>query len=81
MNGDRKPFPYLQSKTNVMQARFSPDGHWIVYTSNESGAWEVYVRPFPTDANGGGKWLISSGGGYQARWRPVVGEFRKRPSF
>ena len=70
MNGDhRKPFPYLESKANVSQARFSPDGHWIVYTSNESGTNEVYVRPFPADANGGGKWLISSGAGYQPRWR------------
>jgi serine/threonine protein kinase/Tol biopolymer transport system component len=69
MNGDGKPFPYLQSKANVGQARFSPDGRWVVYTSNESFTQEVYVRPFPADANGGGRWLVSSGGGYQPRWR------------
>jgi eukaryotic-like serine/threonine-protein kinase len=69
MNGDRKPFRYLESKGFVMQARFSPDGHWVVYTSNESGTYEVYVRPFPADANGGGRWPISNEGGYQPRWR------------
>jgi Tol biopolymer transport system component len=29
------------------QPRFSPDGRWLVYESNESGAFEIYVRPFP----------------------------------
>lgn len=49
-----------------MEARYSPDGHWIAYTSNESGRFEVYVV-----ASGGsvGKWQISSGGGKQPLWR------------
>jgi Tol biopolymer transport system component len=69
MNGNPKPLSYLKGKANVGQSRFSPDGHWVVYTSNESGTTEVYVRPFPVDANGGGNWLVSNGGGYQPRWR------------
>jgi serine/threonine-protein kinase len=43
---------------------FSPDGHWLAYTSNESGIFEVYVRTFPT----GGKWKISNGGGSFPVW-------------
>ena len=44
---------------------FSPDGRWIAYTSDESGNMEVYVRPFPGP---GGKWLVSSGGGFYPTW-------------
>ena len=44
---------------------FSPDGRWIAYQSNESGRFEVYVRPFPGP---GGKWQISTDGGLNAIW-------------
>jgi Tol biopolymer transport system component len=47
-------------------ARFSPDGQWLSYVSNESGKAEVYVQPFPTT---GSKWTISSNGGSDPRWR------------
>ncbi len=46
--------------------RVSPDGRWIAYVSNESGAFEVYVQAFPA---GGAKWLVSTGGGQQPQWR------------
>jgi serine/threonine-protein kinase len=46
--------------------RFSPDGRWIAYRSNESGTNEIYVRPFPDTR--GGKWQVSSGGGLYAMW-------------
>ncbi len=46
-------------------ARFSPDGRWIVYESDESGRNEIYVRPF---GQAGGKWQVSSGGGERAFW-------------
>ncbi len=49
------------------QAQFSPDGHWVVYTSNETGTKEVYVQPFPMSS--GGKWPVSNGGGNEPRWR------------
>ena len=38
--------PFLQTKFNEGAARFSPDGRWLAYVSNESGRYEVYVRPF-----------------------------------
>jgi Tol biopolymer transport system component len=66
MTGDRKPFPYLVSSFNKSQGQFSPDGHWVVYTSNESGTVEAYVQPFPMSS--GGKWPVSNGGGSQPRW-------------
>lgn len=66
MSGDRQPLPFLQTEFNEEQAQFSPDGKWIAYTSDESGAPEVYVQTFPAS---GGKWRVSAGGGCQPRWR------------
>ncbi len=63
--GDRKPFPFLQTPFNEGTGRFSPDGRWIVYGSNESGRNEVYVAPFPGP---GGKWQVSAAGGSGPRW-------------
>src|ERR1700676_4621782 len=54
--GDKKPVPFLQSSFNERDPQISPNGKWIVYTSNEAGRNEIYVRPFPT---GEGKWQIS----------------------
>jgi Tol biopolymer transport system component len=64
--GDQKPTPYLQSEFSETQARFSPDGRWVAYTSNESGNFQVYVQSFPAS---GGKWQISTNGGGQPQWR------------
>ena len=64
--GERKPFPFLQTEFNEGWARFSPDGKWIAYSSNESGSWQVYVQSFPAP---GGKWMISTDGGAQPQWR------------
>lgn len=66
VNGDRMPFPVVQSNATNDQGQFSPDGHWLAYTSNESGHAEVYVIPFPPTP--GTKWLVSQGGGVQPRW-------------
>jgi len=66
LQGDHKPFPYLMTPFAEAQGKFSPDGHWVVYTSNESGKREVYVQPFPVST--GGKWPVSNGGGGQPRW-------------
>ncbi|MCA1602594.1 MAG: protein kinase, partial [Acidobacteria bacterium] len=65
LTGDRKPFPFLQTEFVEAQGRFSPDGKWIAYTSNESGAWQVYVQSF----SAGGKWQVSTEGGAQPQWR------------
>ena len=65
--GDRKPFPFLQTKYSEFAGRFSPDGHWVAYQSNQSGKMEIYIRPFPGP---GGEWQISTGGGIGPRWSP-----------
>jgi hypothetical protein len=64
--GDRKPFAFLQTQFNEFLGRFSPDGRWVAYSSNESGRSEIYVAPFPGP---GGKWQVSTGGGAFPRWR------------
>jgi len=66
MMGERKPTPYLVTPFVKGQAKFSPDGNWVVYTSNESGTREAYLQPFPMSS--GGKWAVSNGGGSQPRW-------------
>jgi hypothetical protein len=67
LTGDRKPHPYLQSRgVAELRSQFSPDGRWVAYASDETGQFEVYVRPFPGP---GGKWLVSTSGGHDPRWR------------
>ena len=60
-----KPEPFLQTPFDERQPAFSPDGRWIAYASNESGAYQVYVRAFPDK---GGKWQISNSGGAYPVW-------------
>jgi Tol biopolymer transport system component len=74
MSDNKKPIPFLATEFWEGQARFSPDGHWVAYTSYESGQFEVYVRQFSINPAGtavetGGKWQISSGFGLDPRWR------------
>ena len=48
------------------QAQISPDGRWMAYVSDVSGSPQVFVRPFP---HGAGRWLISTSGGFEPKWR------------
>jgi Tol biopolymer transport system component len=60
-----EPKPFVNSAFNEREPVFSSDGRWLAYMSNESGSYEVYVRPFPGP---GGKWQISTGGGLYPLW-------------
>ena len=60
MTSEQKPFTVAQAALDQRGGEFSPDGRWLAYESNESGRFEVYVRPFP---QAGGKWQASSAGG------------------
>jgi hypothetical protein len=64
LKGDRTPIPFLESRIRV-RGQFSPDVHWITYTSSESGRREIYVQSFPA---GRAKWQISVKGGDYPRW-------------
>ena len=66
VDGERKPVPFANSEFNETQGQFSPDGRWLAYASDESGRYEVYVRPFPA---GGGKFRVSVSGGELPHWR------------
>ena len=56
-----------------MGPKFSPDMRWVSYSWNESGTYEIYGPPcYPNSPTGsppgGGKWLVSKGGGVSPRW-------------
>jgi len=68
--GDRRPVPLVQSEFTEVQARFSPDGRFVAYASNESGRFEVYVCTNPSAYTGpAGKWRVSTNGGEEPKWR------------
>jgi serine/threonine-protein kinase len=62
---DRKAEPFLQTQFQEGAPRFSPDGRWLAYVSNESGRPEIYVQPYPGP---GGKWQVSNDGGTEPVW-------------
>ena len=63
--GSGRVTPFLNSPFNEEYPEFSPDAHWIAYTSDESNRRDVYVRPFPGP---GMKYLVSSDGGSAPLW-------------
>jgi Tol biopolymer transport system component len=58
--------PLIHTTATEVQARFSPDGRWIAYASDETGRWEVFVEPFPVS---GTRSQVSRNGGSQPIWR------------
>jgi dipeptidyl aminopeptidase/acylaminoacyl peptidase len=58
ITGDAKPLPLATTSFEEQGGRFSPDGRWIAYSSNETGQGEIYVQPFPGP---GGKVQIATG--------------------
>lgn len=65
LDEESDPAPFLATPFIEKSPQFSPDGRWLAYLSNESGAFEVYVRPFPGP---GGRWQISTEGAFSPRW-------------
>ncbi len=60
------PIEFLKTPANELWGQFSPDGRWIAYQSNETGRYEIYVRPF--SSRDGGAIPISTAGGVYPRW-------------
>ncbi len=63
--GSHPVTPFLATQFWESHAALSPDGRWLAYQSNESARLEVYVRRFPA---GGGRTLVSQGGGMEPMW-------------
>jgi hypothetical protein len=54
------------TRFSEIHVALSPDGRWLAYASDETGRYEVYVRSFPQP---GSRFQISTGGGWEPRWR------------
>jgi serine/threonine-protein kinase len=60
-----QPEAFLQTQPGERHPRFSPDGRWLAYSSNESGTFQAYVRNFPDQ---GRRWQVSNNGGLYPEW-------------
>jgi len=67
VSGESEAVPIAQTPATETNGRFSPDGRWVSYSSNETGSQEVWVKRFP---DGTGKVRVSSAGGDHAVWKP-----------
>jgi WD40 repeat protein len=68
VTGDAKRVAIVQPpspRSNIYSYRISPDGHWVAYSSDESGQEEVYITSFP---EGKGKWRVSANGAGYPAW-------------
>jgi eukaryotic-like serine/threonine-protein kinase len=77
MVGAHTPSVFLKTPFDEGWGVFSPDGRWVAYQSNESGRFEIYVRPFHPPgaqdseaASGTMQWQVSTAGGVYPTWRP-----------
>ncbi len=68
MEGERSSETLVGTQFTERHAALSPDGRWMAYMSDESGRFEVYVRPFPNVEDG--KFTISRDGGQEPLWGP-----------
>jgi len=75
MSGKFQPKPLLVTPAYEGGPQLSPDGHWMLYQSNESGQPEIYVRRYPAMDR---QWQVSEGGGAQARWSSTSREIYYR---
>ena len=64
--GKRNAEPLVKGPSTYFGGELSPNGHWLAYHSNESGEFQVYVRPFPNVDSG--RVPISTKGGTRAAW-------------
>ncbi len=60
--------PLVSTPFNEQNGAISPNGRWLAYESDESGVFQIYVRPFP-EVNSG-LWAVSRDGGTEAAWAP-----------
>ena len=65
LKGERVVTPIVTGPNSEQLPRLSPDGKWVAYQSNETGRFEIYVRPFPTS---GARVQVSDNGGTEPIW-------------
>jgi serine/threonine-protein kinase len=75
LDGDHRAELVDKEKAPEGSPKFSPDGHWLAYCSNESGRPQVYVQAFPGP---GAKIQISNDGGTDPVWKQTGGELYYR---
>ena len=68
MDDERASATLIETEFGDAFPEISPDGRWMAYHSNESGQYEIYVRPFPNVDTG--RWQVSRGGGRKPVWAP-----------
>ena len=68
LEGERSSKAIVATEFDEQNGEVSPGGRWLVYQSNESGQYEICVRPFPNVSDG--LWQISTGGGTRPLWAP-----------
>jgi hypothetical protein len=80
INGSAQPKQMFPGVARVVDARFSPDGHWIAYVSAQSGLAQVYLQAFPGP---GERVQVSTDGGREPVWAPSGSElyFRTATKF
>src|SRR5262245_13108850 len=66
LDGTRRVVALVQTPFDERNGIVSPDGRWLAYEANDTGAFEIYVRPFPNVTKG--RWKVSTNGGTQPLW-------------
>jgi Tol biopolymer transport system component len=65
LDGSTEPEPFLVTSFLERDPAFSSNGRWVAYASNESGRFQIYVRPYPA---AGGRWQVSDESGRWPIW-------------
>jgi Tol biopolymer transport system component len=66
LEGARRVTPLVRTPFAERNGEVSPDGRWLAYEADDSGQFEIHVRPFPEAASG--HWQVSTGGGTRPLW-------------
>lgn len=67
LSGDTTSKPLAVTSAAEIAPKFSPDGKWVAYTSDQDGTMQVYVQPFPPT---GARYQVTSTGGMTPVWSP-----------
>jgi serine/threonine-protein kinase len=66
LDGTHAVTPLVQTPSNERNGEVSPDGRWLAYEANDSGPFNIYVRPFPDVSSR--YWQVSTDGGTRPLW-------------